>query len=49
MPLNIASVENIANLLTASRGGDRVGKYWVRRFIDRKPDLKTRINRRYNY
>ena len=49
MPPNISVVGDIANLLTASRGGDRVGKYWVRRFIDRNPNLKTRMNRRYDY
>ncbi|KAK8096351.1 uncharacterized protein PG998_014219 [Apiospora kogelbergensis] len=49
MPPNIAGVEDMANLLTASRGGERVGKHWVRRFIDRNPDLKPRMNRRYDY
>ncbi|KAK8092163.1 uncharacterized protein PG998_015176 [Apiospora kogelbergensis] len=39
----------MANLLTASRGGERVGKHWVRRFIDRNRDLKPRMNRRYDY
>ncbi|KAK8872257.1 Pogo transposable element with KRAB domain [Apiospora arundinis] len=45
----MAGVEDMANLLTASRGGERVGKHWVRRFIDRNPDLKPRMNRRYDY
>ena len=49
MPPNLAGVEDMANLLAESRGGDRVGKHWVRRFIDRNPNLKTKMNRKYDH
>jgi len=48
MPLSISSAEDIANLLE-SRRGECVGKHWVRRFINHKPDLKTKMNREYGY
>jgi len=49
MPPRVANVEDMANLLSQSRGGAPVGKHWVRRFIDRNPDLKIKINRKYDY
>ncbi|KAK8093167.1 uncharacterized protein PG998_014568 [Apiospora kogelbergensis] len=49
MPPNVAGVEDMADLLSESRGGERVGKHWVRRFIDRNPDLQTKMNRKYDY
>jgi hypothetical protein len=42
-------VEGIANSLLANRDASPVGKLWVHNFIQRKPELKTRRFRRYDY
>jgi RecB family endonuclease NucS len=42
-------VEEMANLLLASRDGKPVGKHWARRFVDAQPSLKTKFNRPYDY
>lgn len=45
----LASVEDMANLLLESRGALRVGKNWAYRFVQRRPELKTRFNRVYDF
>jgi hypothetical protein len=45
----VASVEDMANLLLESRGAPRVGKNWAYRFVQRRPELKTRFNRVYDF
>jgi len=45
----LSSVEDIANLLLKSRGALCVGKNWAYRFIQRRPELKTRFNRVYDF
>jgi len=45
----LASVEDMANYLLESRGGQRVGKLWAYRFVQRQPALKTRFNRVYDF
>jgi hypothetical protein len=45
----LASVEDIANYILESRGGKRVGKLWAHRFVQRRPELKTRFNRVYDF
>ena len=47
--LRLAGLEDMANLLLRSRGGQPVGKHWARRFVDSQPLLKTRYNRPYDY
>jgi hypothetical protein len=47
--LRIADVGDIANLLLQKRGARRVGKNWADRFVARRPELKTRLNRVYEY
>ena len=44
-----ADVEDMANVLLAKRNAQRVGKRWTERFIKRRPELKTRFNRVYDY
>jgi hypothetical protein len=44
-----ASVEDMANYILESRGGERVRMRWANRFIQRRPELKTRFNRVYNF
>ena len=44
-----ADVEDMANLLAAKRGGQRVGKNWTDRFIKRRPELSTCFSRAYDY
>jgi hypothetical protein len=46
---NLASVEDMANLMLASRGGKRVGHNWAQRFVQRRPELKMRFSRVYDF
>ena len=39
----------MANLLLGKRDGGRVGKLWTARFIARRQELKTRLNRVYDF
>ena len=45
----LASVEDMANYILESRGADCVGKLWAHRFVQRRPELKTRFNRVYDF
>jgi hypothetical protein len=45
----ISDVGDMANLLLQKRGARRVGKNWADRFVARRPELKTRLNRVYDY
>ena len=45
----LAGVEDMANYILKSRGGKRVGKLWAHRFVQRRPELKTRFNRVYDF
>ena len=45
----LASVEDMANFILESRGGERVGKLWAHRFVQRQLALKTRFNRVYDF
>jgi hypothetical protein len=45
----LASVEDMANYILESRGGKRVGTRWAQRFVQRRPELKTRFNRVYDF
>ena len=45
----LASVEDMANYILESRGGERVGQLWPHRFVKRQPALKTRFNRVYDF
>jgi hypothetical protein len=42
-------VEDMANWLRKTRQAKPVGKLWAHRFIQRRPELKTRFNRVYNF
>jgi hypothetical protein len=48
-PPRLADVEDMANLILESRGSQRVGKLWAHRFVQRRPELKTRFNRVYDF
>jgi hypothetical protein len=39
----------MANLLLKKRDAPRVGKRWIERFLKRRPEIKTRLNRVYDY
>ena len=45
----LASIKDIVNLLLESRGALRVDKNWLYRFVQYRPELKTRFNRVYNF
>jgi hypothetical protein len=45
----LTGVEDMANLILQTRGGQRVGKLWAHRFVKRQPALKTRFNRVYDF
>ncbi len=44
-----ADVEDMANNLLKTRGAKLVGKLWAHRFVQRRPELKTRFNRVYDF
>ena len=48
-PPDLAGVEDIANLILASRGGKRVGKLWAHRFVQRRPEIKMQFSRVYDF
>ena len=48
-PPDLAGVEDMANLILASRGGKRVGKLWAHRFVQRRPEFKIRFSRVYDF
>jgi hypothetical protein len=39
----------MANLLLETRGVKKVGKNWAYRFVQRRPELKTRFSRAYDF
>ena len=48
----LVTVGEIANILLATRGSyppPTVGKNWPSTFINRRPELRTRFSRRYDY
>ena len=45
----LADIEDMANYLLESRRAKRVGKLWAHRFVQRRPELKTRFNRAYDF
>ena len=47
--LSLAGVEDMANLLLGSRNASPVGVNWAQRFIERKPELKVRYSRGYDF
>jgi hypothetical protein len=47
-----ATVGVMANILLAARGSyppPTIGKNWPLTFINRRPELRTRFSRRYDY
>jgi hypothetical protein len=48
-PPRMSVVEDMANRLLASRKQPRVGKHWVSNFINRRPELRTRFQQKYDY
>ena len=48
-PPRIESVRDMANLLQATRQATPVGKLWPYNFIRRRPELKTRFSRAYDF
>jgi hypothetical protein len=47
--LNYDLLRGLADKLLTDRGARRVGVNWPARFVARVPELKTRVNRRYDY
>jgi hypothetical protein len=48
-PPRLRGVEDMANRLLAERGGRRVGVRWAKNFVQRQPELSTRLTRKYDY
>lgn len=46
---NYDMLRDMANKLLSDRGQPNVGKNWPSRFVQRVPELKTRVNRPYDY
>jgi hypothetical protein len=39
----------MADLLLTERNASPVGKNWATNFINRRPEIKSKFNRKYNY
>lgn len=48
-PPRLRNVEEMANLLLRARDAPPVGKNWASNFVRRRPELKTRFNRKIDY
>lgn len=48
-PPRLAGVANMANSLRAERKLGQVGQNWPSTFVKRRPELKARFNRKYDY
>jgi helix-turn-helix, Psq domain len=48
-PPKLAEVRDMADNILAGRGGKPVGKHWPNNYVNRRPELKTRFNRKYDY
>ena len=48
-PPSVGDVEAMVNTILASRGARHVGKQWSYRFVKRRPELKTRFSRAYDF
>ncbi|KAG9185043.1 hypothetical protein G6011_02990 [Alternaria panax] len=48
-PPRLADVEEMANSLLWVRNRDPVGKRWAANFVKRRPELKVKFNRKYDY
>ena len=46
---NLPCVGDMASQISLARGGKRAGINWPRKFVNRHPALKTRLNRRLDY
>jgi hypothetical protein len=48
-PPRLCVVEDMANRLVATRQGERVGPRWAGNFVQRRLELRTRFQRKYDY
>ena len=48
-PLRLPAVKDLADSLLAARHRDPVGPNWPKAFIKRRPELKIKFNRKYDY
>jgi RecB family endonuclease NucS len=48
-PPRLADVEEMANSLLEIRNRKPVGKKWAANFVKRRPELKVKFNRKYDY
>jgi hypothetical protein len=48
-PPRISIVEDIANRLLVTRDIPRVGTRWANNFVKRRPELRIRFQRKYDY
>ena len=48
-PPRLAEVADMANSLRAERSLGQVGRNWPSTFVKRRPNLKTKFNRKYDY
>jgi hypothetical protein len=48
-PPRLAAVKDMADSLLAERHHDPVGQNWAANFVKRRPELKVKFNRKYDY
>jgi hypothetical protein len=49
LPPRPSLVQDMANYLLLQHGNQQIGKNWVYKLVQRRPELKSRFSRRYNY
>jgi hypothetical protein len=42
-------VRDMANILLSQHGNQEISEKWIYRLVQRRPDIKSRFSRRYNY
>jgi hypothetical protein len=48
-PPQLAAVKDIADSLLAEQHRNPIGQNWAATFVKRRPKLKVKFNRKYNY
>jgi len=48
-PPRLDAIRDMADSLLAERHRDPVGENWAKTFVKRRPELKVRFNRKYDY
>ena len=48
-PVRLSTVKDLADSLLAARNREPVGQNWAKSFVKRRPELRIKFNRKYDY